>query len=152
MEYSVERIKEDARIFEGAAISLEAIDLGMRAITGESFSSRIIPIIVLKAFSCELFLKYKISFDYKKADKSKDNHALNTLFEKLEEAKKQHLKEEIIHKMQFMGYDYDETCFDADLINVAKAFEDWRYYYEKNRNTKFLFLYALFDSLREDNE
>ena len=141
-----EEIEAGARIFGQAAHTLGII--GEAVLNAEPFTGReviaqnIIPAIVLKAFSCELFIKsLAMSADIKKI------HKLNELFHYLRPSDRAQIKSSVINIMAKNDEQYTEHNFSVDLDNVANAFVDWRYFYEDTKSINLHFLNALFDTL-----
>lgn len=145
MGKSKEEIRAGAKVFGQAANTLGVF--GQAALKADDFMGKeiiaqnIIPSIVLKAFSCELFLKSLVTDEVKKV------HKLNELFEHLKESDRQAIKSSVISKLTIKIDGYDETNFEEDLADVANAFVDWRYFYEEPRSIKMEFLNVLFDVL-----
>ena len=149
MEKEQIKIRRGADTFANSAIILEKFTKA--GINGDNFPNghqeimvqNFIPEIVLKAFSCELFLKSLI-----KNDNIKKIHKLDELFECLNKDDKDTIRESIIQfKSQKDSYTNDN--FNSDLERVANAFVDWRYFYEKPRSINIEFLNVLFIILRE---
>lgn len=139
-------IEAGARVFGQAANTLGVV--GQAVLKADDFKGKemiaqnIIPSIVLKAFSCELFLKsLVISGDIKKI------HKLDELFDCLSDADKDAIKAAVVNKMNGMIGQYAESNFIVDLGKVANAFVDWRYFYEDTRTINIKFLNVLFETL-----
>lgn len=103
----------------------------------------IIPEMVNRAFSCEVFLKSLLVFsnaDFKK------KHELKDLWDLLSTEIKDLVKKEIALRFEFTEKDGFE-----DLLEIStNAFVRWRYVYEVGALTGFPgFLAAFSDSLRE---
>lgn len=143
-----EEIKFGARVFGNAAITLGVI--GEAALKADEFSGQkiiaqnIIPSIVLKAFSCELFLKSLVQ-----PDAFINIHKLNELFALLSENEKSVIATKVIQKLSSDDSTYNQDKFNLDLIEVANAFIDWRYFYEEPRTINIAFFNALFEVLSE---
>lgn len=143
-----EEIKAGARVFGQAAHTLGLVSKA--ALKADDFkvkriiSQNLIPSIVLKAFSCELFMKSLIvTGDIKKI------HKLDELFLCISDTDRNKIKNEVINKMSSEERQYIESDFDVDLKEVANAFVDWRYFFEDTRTIKLGFLDCLFDVLWE---
>ena len=141
-----EEIEAGARVFGGAAHVLGVV--GQAVLEADDFKGKemiaqnIIPSIVLKAFSCELFMKSLVlSGDIKKI------HKLDELFNCLSDTDKSAIKEEVVSKMNETIGQYVDSDFFVDLGKVANAFVDWRYFYEDTRTININFLDILFDTL-----
>lgn len=139
-------IEAGARVFGQAAHTLGVV--GQAALKADEFKGKeiiaqnIIPSIVLKAFSCELFMKsLALTGNIKKI------HKLDDLFNCLSDADKEAIKSGVINKMISIIGQYAESDFSVDLGKVANAFVDWRYFYEDTRTIKIEFLNSLFDIL-----
>lgn len=146
MERTKEEIEAGARVFGQAAHTLGVV--GQAVLKADDFKGKeiiaqnIIPSIVLKAFSCELFLKSLVSTgDIKKI------HKLDELFECLNPTDKESIKKSVVKKMVNTVKQYAKNDFDVDLSKVANAFVDWRYFYEDTRTINIEFLNSLFDVL-----
>ena len=141
-------IEDGARIFGQAANTLGVLAkaaLKADEFTGkEIISQNIIPSIVLKAFSSELFLK---SIVY--ANDIPKIHKLDDLFELIGNRNKKDIQDSIIKKMQHFSKQYNENNFSTDLSEVANAFIDWRYFFEGTRSININFLDSLFYTLWE---
>ena len=148
MDRTKEEIAAGARVFGQAANTLGLI--GQAALEAEEFdgkgliSQNIIPSIVLKAFSCELFMK-----SFALNGKAKKIHRLDELFNCLSNTDKKAIKNNVVSKMSSKIGSYSESDFDMDLVEVANAFVDWRYFYEDTRTINIDFLNNLFDFLWE---
>ena len=105
-------------------------------------AQNIIPAIVLKAFSCELFMKSLVV-----TGNIKKIHKLDELFNNLSQNDKDVIKERVVNAMINKLGTYDENSFNTDLGNVANAFVDWRYFYENPRTINLDFLNSLFTVL-----
>lgn len=141
-----EEIRTGAIVFGQAAKTLGIIS--QAALKADGFigkkilAQNVIPSIVLKAFSCELFIKSLIiTNDIIRI------HKLDELFFCLSDTDKNSIKNEVINKMASEEGQYVENDFNVDLEEVANAFVDWRYYYEDNRTIKIVFLDTLLDVL-----
>lgn len=100
----------------------------------------IIAFTVNCSFSCELGLKAIIAERYSEVK----GHFLDKLFDQLEQEQKNF----IIANMPSLA-DKSETSKEfRDLITtVSNNYVDWRYYYEKDLNTNWLFLYELMNAI-----
>lgn len=141
-----EEIEAGARVFGQAAHTLGVI--GQAVLEADEFKGKeiiaqnIIPSIVLKAFSCELFMKsLAVSENIKRI------HKLDELFKILSDTDKCTIKTKVIDRMNDMIGQYTESNFLVDLGKVANAFVDWRYFYENTRTINIEFLNILFDTL-----
>lgn len=141
-----EEIEAGARVFGQAAHTLGVV--GQAVLKADDFKGKemiaqnIIPSIVLKAFSCELFMKSLVlSGDIKKI------HKLDELFNCLSDTDKCAIKSEVVNKMNGTIRQYADGDFEVDLGKVANAFVDWRYFYEDTRTINIDFLNILFDTL-----
>lgn len=141
-----EEIEAGARVFGQAAHTLGVV--GQAVLKADDFKGKemiaqnIIPSIVLKAFSCELFMKSLVlSGDTKKI------HKLDELFNCLSDTDKCAIKSEVVNKMNETIGQYADGDFVVDLGKVANAFVDWRYFYEDTRTINIDFLNILFDTL-----
>lgn len=104
---------------------------------------RIIPEIVNRAFSCEVFLKSLLVF----LDVSfRKEHELKKLWLLLPAELQNKVEQELSSRYGFGGQD----DFEALLAKTSNAFADWRYIYEVHALSGFPgFLAAFSDSLRE---
>lgn len=101
------------------------------------------PRIVNSAFACEIFLKsllYYHGIEYGK------KHDLEVLFHLLPEC-----YQETIERELFKQYGKTKNAFGISyLSNISKAFETWRYSFEKSQlQIEIGFLYTFRDVLRE---
>lgn len=141
-----EEIEAGARVFGQAANTLGVV--GEAALKANDFAGKqmiaqnIIPAIVLKAFSCELFMKSLVV-----TGNIKKIHKLDELFNNLSQNDKDVIKERVLNAMINKLGSYDENSFYTDLGNVANAFVDWRYFYENPRTINLDFLNSLFTVL-----
>lgn len=141
-----EEIKVGAHVFGQAANILNAV--AEAALKADEFAGKknlaqnIIPTIVLKAFSCELFLKSLVI-----TGKIKKDHELDKLFNNLSQNDKDSIKERVVNAMKNSQGTYDENNFNTDLNNIANAFVDWRYFYENPKTINLDFLNNLFTVL-----
>ena len=143
-----------ANPFISAAKILSATAVvGSQQLKGEKASqfwlSTMIPVIVMKAFSCELMLKTLIAHEGLKMGK---NHKLDELFDKLPASIQAIIQAPIIAKMKIRTTSYDETSFLEDLKASSTLFVDWRYFFEeatsgKEKTVNLAFLDVLFTEL-----
>lgn len=104
---------------------------------------RIIPEIVNRAFSCEVFLKSLIVFS---GIAFRKEHELKALWELLAIELQDEIEQELSSRYGFGGADDFESLLDK----TSNAFADWRYIYEVHALSGFPgFLAAFSDSLRE---
>lgn len=141
-----EEIEAGARVFGQAANTLgvvgEAVLKADDFVGKQMIAQNIIPAIVLKAFSCELFMKSLVV-----TGNIKKIHKLDELFNNLSQNDKDVIKERVVNAMINKLGTYDENSFNTDLDNVANAFVDWRYFYENPRTINLDFLNSLFTVL-----
>lgn len=143
-----EENKAGAKVFGQAAHTLGVI--GQAALKADEFTGKqmiaqnIIPSIVLKAFSCELFFK---SLIVAQQDDIKNIHKLDQLFAHINDTDKSTIKSLVISQLSITNQHYNEINFDTDLGKAANAFVDWRYFYEEPRSINIEFLDVLFDVL-----
>lgn len=144
-----DKIKMDANAFASSALILDKI--ANTGIYNDNFSKlnkaamahTIIPAIVLKTFSCELYMKSLIAIS-----NIKKIHKLDELFMCLSEEDKDNIQGIIICILS-KNDSYGIDNFNKDLKKVANAFVEWRYFYEKSKiNINLEFLNALFGTLR----
>lgn len=142
-----EEIRAGALVFGNAANTLGII--GEAVLKADNFygkqliAQNLIPSIVLKVFSCELFLKSLIP-----KRKLQNIHKLDELFNLLNRDNKKYIVDNVITTLSAIKNQYDESDFEADLNDTANAFVDWRYFYEKSPSINILFLNTLFNVLR----
>lgn len=148
MEKIQDKIKMDANVFASSAIILDKI--ANAGIYNDNFTQlnkvviahTIIPAIVLKAFSCELYMKSLIT-----NSNIKKIHKLDELFMCLNKEDKDNIQEIIICVLSKNNF-YNIDAFNEDLKKVANAFVDWRYFYENPEiNINLEFLNVLFETL-----
>lgn len=143
-----DEIAAGARVFGNAANTLGLV--GEAALKADEFtgkgiiSQNIIPSIVLKAFSCELFMK-SLALN----GNSKKIHKLDELFNCLSYTDQEAIKNNVVSKMSSKVEQYSASDFGVDLVKTANAFVDWRYFYEHTRTINIDFLNNLFDFLWE---
>lgn len=114
--------------------------LEQRKISENSFEMLMVPAIVNKALSCEIFLKaLLIHQGIMPSGKGNDLHNLLELWKQLPGD----IKSKIL---QTCHYDANEgSAFEKNLEPIALAFFDWRYIYEYetiNLNLQFLDIVA----------
>lgn len=106
-----------------------------------------IPIIVLKAFACEMYLKAYLSQEGSSAIPR--THDLYLLFRNLSKQGKSRIKSKLLLKLQHSDKEYRVDDLEKDLIGVSNAFEEWRYFYEKSNHINMHFLNMFYETLRE---
>lgn len=110
-------------------------------------STTTIPIIVLKAFACEMYLKAYLS---KEGSSSiPKTHDLHLLFRNLSKQGKSRINFKLLSKLQQSNKEYKSDDLEKDLIGVSNAFEEWRYFYEKSNHINIQFLNMFYETLRE---
>lgn len=124
-----------ARAFYNSCLVLENVESVVKTenerALEEFFVNSTISIIVMRSFSCEMFLKtllVKNDLDNVKT------HNLEILFNKLPEDCKTQIKTKLYSKYS------DESTFEEELNKIANSFEEWRYFYEKDRKINLEFL------------
>lgn len=139
----------DANAFATSALILDKI--ANAGIYNDNFSRlnktamahTIIPAIVLKTFSCELYMKSLLTIS-----NIKRIHKLDELFMCLSKEDKDNIQEIIICILS-KNKSYEIDDFNKDLRKVSNAFVEWRYFYEDSKiEINLEFLNALFGTLR----
>ena len=102
--------------------------------------NELIAFVVNGSLACELGFKAILAEDYQ----IYTGHKLEELFNKLDTSVKAFIKA----NMPSMKKDEEGSKeFDCVLTKVSNNFVEWRYYYEKNIKTNWLFLYELICAL-----
>src|SRR5690554_1843918 len=113
-------MKSVADIFSNSTFMLKAIADALDAQTDvknkELMASAYIPQIVLKAFSCEMYIKSYISFQGGTVPKM---HNLYELYRNLNNQFKSKLKKIITQKMKVHKNDYTIDDVEVDIKNIA---------------------------------
>lgn len=104
-----------------------------------------IPVIVLKAFACEMYLKSYLSKDGSISIPRR--HNLYELYRNLSRNTKSKVNRILLDKMKISNKDYKQLDIDLDISKVANAFEEWRYFYEGDYSIDLYFLNAFYDTL-----
>ena len=99
--------------------------------------NEIIAFVVNGSLACEIGIKVILAEnDYQE----RKSHDLKKLFDELDEITRNFIKENMPSlKPNEEGLEE----FDSLLIEVSKNFVEWRYYYEKDIKTNWLFIYEL---------
>lgn len=131
------------------SVACSFADTATRAAGGQSLSQmgwmrqNIIPEIVNRAFSCEVFLKSLLVYS---CTEFKSEHILQKLWNLLPDSLRESIEEEIFKRIELI----DDVSFDSLMQNISNAFAEWRYIYEVNaKSINIGFLLVLSDSLRE---
>lgn len=142
MKKEWENFKTAATAFETSVIILEVaqkanVQINDKDIRYQYTAQTLIPLIVLKSFSCELLLKSIISYEKHEVPKI---HNLKKLYYRLNGKTQNIIKEIVLRGFQSIGFEYNEKFFKYDLASNANLFEDWRYFFEKSvsANTQFV--------------
>lgn len=139
-----DEIRTGAQVFGTAAIILSNVaETALKTdnqIEKQTMAQNIIPCIVLKAFSCELYLKF-----LSQNNSIKNVHKLDELYDNLSENDRNTIKKSVMVQLG----ECDETLFRTGLNNITNAFVDWRYFYENPRSINLEFLNCLFNALLE---
>ena len=102
------------------------------------------------AFACELYLKQLLILE----DNEQRGHKLKDLYNCLSADSKDFISAEYVKRCNDFKEKHDVTLssFEDCLENYNTAFEDWRYWYEGNKNSKMMGWYdfhILIEILRE---
>lgn len=105
----------------------------------------LVPIIVNRAFLCELILKYLIDNQVPKGNipKGRDGHKLGKLFTLLNDSQRNSINASIKDQLNI-----DETEFNTKLENVSNAFIEWRYIFESSGEISLSFLDSFTKTLK----
>ena len=138
-----------ANIFSDSTKMLEAIQKALEKVkasdTNRLAATSLIPIIVLKAFACEMYLKSYLS---KEGSRSiPKTHNLHELYRNLDKTTKAKINKLLMTKMKMININYVQSNIEQDILSVANAFEEWRYFYESNYKLNFIFLNTFYDTL-----
>ncbi len=105
-----------------------------------------IPVIVLKAFACEMYLKAFISLQGSVVPKV---HDLAVLFRNVNKSTRIKLYKKMIALGLNIDPDYNQSKVDDDINKIAHSFEEWRYFYEKANSIEVWFLDIFLASLTD---
>jgi hypothetical protein len=138
-----------ANIFNDSTKMLEVLQKALLNVKKDSSiklsSTTTIPIIVLKAFACEMYLKSYLS---KNGSTSiPKTHNLYELYRNLNKTMKSKINKLLVSKMKMSNKNYNQSNIESDIQSVANTFEEWRYFYESNYTLNILFLNTFYDTL-----
>ena len=102
--------------------------------------NEMIAFVVNGSLACELGFKAIISREFDECKK----HDLYELFEMLDIETKRKIK---LNLPTLIDKSDDSNEFDELLKKVSNNFIEWRYYYEKDLKTNWLFIFELMESL-----
>ena len=139
-----------ANIFSDATKILEAVQSALDTKLGEAknLSLRtVIPVIVLKSFACEMYLKSQLSHNGNTSIPRQ--HNLYELYRNLNSQTKTKINKKLKSKMIMVNHNYKIDDIDRDIQGVSKAFEQWRYFYEDSYSIDLQFLNVFYDTLMD---
>ncbi len=96
-------------------------------VRGNEFISKIYPFIVNKSFACELYLKTILKMNGQQIPRGNRGHMLNELFNEVCE------KEKLLENIS-KSFRMKKDLITEEINGISKAFEEWRYIYEKDEN------------------
>jgi HEPN domain-containing protein len=138
-----------ANIFSDSTKMLETLQMALLKVKNDESvklsKTTMIPIIVLKAFACEMYLKSYLSKDG--SSSIPKTHNLYELYRNLNKTTKNKINKTLVSKMNMINKNYNQSSIESDILSVANTFEEWRYFYESNYTLNFLFLNTFYDTL-----